>query len=251
MTTDDADLGRLNFQTYAERVMGRAHDGKPIPLWDALGADTRAAWTAGAVAVAERVGDELAYREQQSREGQWVGMRASECVPLTGLWVCTGCYTTYAGSLGVCPNCGGARRISQGEQMAKISAAAGGSDATVNPPTSAWPSTAVDGAGNVISQTREDQAKAYNDAVQRQDAGTASDEDLAFIERYEGGKPSVGSSSSTSSRATATSTSGSDTSRRSPAPTTDTRSTPDQTGSSTADSTDGSGTASSGKSTKK
>lgn len=44
-------LGRKAFDAYAEAKAGLTHDSKPIPPWDALGDDIRAAWMAAVAAV--------------------------------------------------------------------------------------------------------------------------------------------------------------------------------------------------------
>lgn len=44
-------LGRLAFEAYNNAKGGVTYDGKPIPPWDAVGDDVRAAWEAAAQAV--------------------------------------------------------------------------------------------------------------------------------------------------------------------------------------------------------
>lgn len=48
-----ARLGRVNFEAYSKARGGRNHDGSKTPAWDELPAEIRAAWAAGARAVAD------------------------------------------------------------------------------------------------------------------------------------------------------------------------------------------------------
>jgi hypothetical protein len=41
-------LGQIAFEAYAKAKQGVTYDAKPIPEWDALGDDVRAAWDAAA-----------------------------------------------------------------------------------------------------------------------------------------------------------------------------------------------------------